>query len=115
MAKKNKWGTIIDEEGDKIDETHEWHSKDLSNVNFDNFQSPKKQEHNDGDEKDASFDSWRRQKEGRPERICIWCKYGDEKADIIKKETKVVSQTFKTCHRCKRTRISTTFFEKEEK
>lgn len=46
-------------------------------------------------------------------KICIWCKYGEEKANEIKEKTLRQTMDARTCPKCGKTAISGTFMEEE--
>ena len=41
--------------------------------------------------------------------ICIWCKYGQKEGDRIQKETQIALMDSRTCSKCKREGLSSTF------
>ncbi len=45
--------------------------------------------------------------------ICIWCKYGEEKANEIESTTFKVLRDANVCPNCGKEGISSTFMEKE--
>jgi hypothetical protein len=110
--KRNKWGKLVGEDAVQ-EKTHEWNKRDMSQVDFYRFKKPKSQEHSSGDTQEVRFDAWRRDKEDRVPKICIWCKYGDEKAEKILKTRSTYSGS-RTCPKCKRGNLCSNHMEFEE-
>lgn len=46
-------------------------------------------------------------------KICIWCKYGEEKANQIKENTLRQTMDYRVCPKCGKEGISGTFMEVE--
>ncbi len=113
MEKRNKFGELVDEDGNKVEESKEkplFKTKDISHHNHYHLSTPVI---HSGEDEIMGFDATQKMAHGHKVEICLWCKYGQEagqkKADKIKDSS---SQT-QMCPRCKKS-INAKDFEMEE-